>query len=191
MSQNALHPTRRQALAGTAIAAGALAFLPGQAALAADEGISRTGESIHQEVVFDASPARVYQTLTETARFEDVIQLSAAVQSKMALGNKPTKISLLEGGTFTIFGGHIVGRHIELVPNARIVQAWRVVDWDPGVYSIAKFVLLAHDSATNPNMTKLVFDHSAFPAGQAQHLAEGWTGNYWEPIAKYLALPAK
>jgi hypothetical protein len=45
------------------------------------------------------------------------------------------------GGAFTLFGGHITGRHIELVPDQRIVQAWRVVDWIPVVYSIVKFEL--------------------------------------------------
>jgi len=95
--------------------------------------------------------------------------------------NKPTQISREAGGTFTLFGGHIVGRHLELVPNERIVQAWRVVTWSPGVYSIAKFELTEQGSST-----KLVFDHVGFPDGQGQHLAEGWKANYWEPLEKYL-----
>jgi activator of HSP90 ATPase len=110
-----------------------------------------------------------------------VTKLSAAMQSGMALGNKPTEISREEGGLFSLFGGHIVGRHIELVPNERIVQAWRVATWSPGVYSVAKFELTGQGSAT-----KLAFDHVGFPEGQGQHLAEGWKANYWEPLEKYL-----
>jgi hypothetical protein len=34
--------------------------------------------------------------------------------------------------------------------------------------------------------TKIVFDHTGFPKGQAEHLAEGWKGNYWEPLEKFL-----
>jgi hypothetical protein len=34
--------------------------------------------------------------------------------------------------------------------------------------------------------TKIKFDHTGFPKGQAEHLAEGWRGNYWEPLAKVL-----
>jgi predicted TIM-barrel fold metal-dependent hydrolase len=34
--------------------------------------------------------------------------------------------------------------------------------------------------------TRIVFDHTGFPKGQAQHLAEGWKANYWEPLEKYL-----
>jgi hypothetical protein len=79
------------------------------------------------------------------------------MQSGMALGTVPTKVSPQVGGTFTIFSGHIVGRHIELVPNEKIVQAWRVVDWDPSVYSIARFELVEQGSGT-----KIVFDHAVF-----------------------------
>jgi activator of HSP90 ATPase len=85
------------------------------------------------------------------------------------------------GGAFSLFGGHILGRQIELVPNQRIVQAWRTADWKPGVYSIAKFELAEEGSET-----RIVFDHTGFPAGQAAHLAEGWVGNYWAPLTKYL-----
>jgi activator of HSP90 ATPase len=107
--------------------------------------------------------------------------MSAAMQSGMALGNKSTEISREVGGAFILFGGHIVGRHIEIVPNERIVQAWRVVDWDPGVYSIVKFELMEQGSGT-----KLVFDHTGFPEGKGQHLADGWKANYWQPLEKYL-----
>ena len=51
------------------------------------------------------------------------------------------EISREVGGAFSIFGGVIVGRHIELVPYERIVQAWREKDWDPGLYSIVRFQL--------------------------------------------------
>lgn len=100
----------------------------------------------------------------------------------MALGKKPTEISRQAGGAFTLFGGHIVGRHVELVPYERIIQAWRVVDWNPGAYSILKFELTEQASGT-----KIIFDHAAFPTGKAQHLAEGWKANYWEPLGKYLS----
>jgi len=101
----------------------------------------------------------------------------------MALGSQPTQISGDVGGAFVIFGGHIVGRQIELVLNERIVQAWRVVDWEPGVYSIARFELKEQDSGT-----QIVFDHTGFPQGLGAHLAEGWRGHYWEPLQKLFAL---
>ena len=158
------------------------AFSPRPARFAASDEISHTCESIHQEVVFKASRKRVYEAFTETQQFDKVVQLSAAMKSGMAPGAKPTEISHEVGGAFALYGGYIVGRHIELVPNERIVQAWRVQSWNPGIFSIAKFALAEQDSGT-----KLIFDHTGFPDGMGEHLAEGWKANYWEPLAKYLA----
>jgi activator of HSP90 ATPase len=172
--------TRRQVLMGAASVVGGI-MLTASRTQAADV-VTHTGEVIHQEVVFNASVERVYSALTDAAQFDKVMHLSAAMQSGMALGNKPTQISHKAGGTFCVFGGHIVGRQIELVADKRIVQAWRVADWSPGMYSIAKF-----DLATQDSQTRLFFDHTGFPEGQGQHLAEGWQANYWEPLRKYLA----
>ncbi|MFF2449493.1 SRPBCC domain-containing protein [Neobacillus sp. NPDC058068] len=125
--------------------------------------------TIHQEVVFNASPERVYEALTVSNQFSEVT------------GGAPVEISPEAGGTFSCFGGMIHGRNIELVPGVRIVQAWRVKNWPEGVYSIAKFELKEQDSKT-----LLVFDHTGFPGVEKEHLATGWGENYWKPLAKYL-----
>jgi activator of HSP90 ATPase len=172
-------PSRRTLIKFAAITGAAV--VPVKHAWADDEGISRTAESIHQEPVFKASGKRIYEALTDAKQFHKVIQFSEAMRS-MSLVNKPTEISDKVGGPFALFGGHIIGRQVELVPSERIVQVWRVVDWDPGVYSIVKFELTKYDSGT-----KIIFDHTGFPQGKAQHLATGWTAQYWEPLRKYLA----
>jgi activator of HSP90 ATPase len=174
-------PTRRQAIVGVAIAFGGLALGSPKAWSAADEEISRTAEAIHQEPVFKASRKRVYEALTDAKQFDKVIQLSGVMQS-MHLGDKPAEISREVGGPFTLFGGYITGRHVELLPSERIVQAWRTGSWPPGVYSIAKFDLMEQGSGT-----KIVFDHTGFPKGDAESLASGWKAHYWEPLAKLLA----
>jgi uncharacterized protein YndB with AHSA1/START domain len=166
---------------GTALAA---ASDSNSAAQPAAEEISHSAEAIHQEVSFNASPARVYDALTDAKEFNKVVQLSAAMKS-MGLSNKPVEIIREAGGAFTAFGGYVTGRQIELVPGQRIVQAWRAGSWDPGVYSIARFELSAQGSGT-----KLVFDHTGFPQGTADHLLAGWKGNYWEPLEKFLAQPS-
>jgi activator of HSP90 ATPase len=173
--------TRRQAIRDVAVAIGGLALAPAAAIASSAEEISRSAESIHQEVELKARRQRVYEALMDSKKFDKVTQLSAAMRSGMSLGTESTRISRKAGGEFVIFGGHIVGRHIELLPNQRIVQAWRVVDWDRGVYSIAKFEIVEHGSGT-----RIVFDHTGFPGDQAAHLAAGWKGNYWEPLAKLL-----
>jgi activator of HSP90 ATPase len=173
-------PNRRQIIIGVAAALGGLSV--GSSLVRAEaEEISHSAESIHQEPLFKANRKLIYGAITDTRQFDKVARLSVAMQSGMALGSTPTDISGQVGGTFTIFGGHILGRHLELIPNERIVQAWRVVNWDPGIFSIARFELVEQGSGT-----KLIFDHIGFPKGQAEHLAAGWKGNYWEPLERFL-----
>jgi activator of HSP90 ATPase len=143
------------------------------AARAVDE-ISRTVESIHQEVVINATAQRVYEALTDARQFTRVTRFSSVMNAA------PAQIDRAVGGSFALFGGHIIGRHVELIPFQRIVQAWRVVDWAPGVYSIAKFELTDREGRTT-----IVFDHTGFPNGKGDHLAEGWHLNYWKPLEKY------
>ena len=174
-------PTRRQAIAGAVIALGGLALDSTRAWAGQEDGISHTCDAIHQEPVFTASRKRVYDALTDGNQFDKVIQLSGVMQA-MHLPDKPAEISREAGGVFRLFGGYITGRQVEFVPNERIVQAWRTGGWDPGVYSIAKFELVEQGSGT-----KIIFDHTGFPQGEAKVLASGWKAHYWEPLAKLLA----
>ena len=99
-----------------------------------------------------------------------------------AFTGMPADIDPKVGGAFAAFGGQIVGRNVELVPNQRIVQAWRPASWDPGVYSIVRFELKAQHSGA-----KVVLDHTGFPEGGYDHLTEGWSQHYWAPLKKFLA----
>jgi len=182
--------TRRQAIVGVAMAFGGLTLGSTKVWAAAEDEIShdeisRTAEAIHQEPVIKASKKRVYDALTDAKQFDKVIQLSGVMQS-MHLGDKSAEISQEVGGAFTLFGGYITGRHVELVPNERIVQAWRTGAWPKGVYSIARFELVEQGSGRESG-TKIVFDHTGFPKGEAEVLASGWKAHYWEPLKKLLA----
>lgn len=175
-------PGRRQTITGILLAAGAWVLSARE--LAAQEGneISHADESIHQEVAFKAGRQRVYEALTNAAQFEKVVQLSDAAKTMIRPGSPPAQISAEAGGAFSIFGGLIVGRHIELVHGVRIVQAWRPAYWEPGVYSMVKFEFKDDGAGT-----RLTLDHKAFPIGDAKSLLDGWTKNYWAPLAKYLS----
>lgn len=121
--------------------------------------------NIHQEVSFPAAPARVYQALVDSKRFGELTGAPATGDST-------------EGAPFSAFGGHITGRHVELVPGKRVVQAWRAKTWPEGLYSIVRFELEAQGSGT-----KVVFNHNGFPADMQEHLAKGWQSNYWDKLA--------
>jgi uncharacterized protein YndB with AHSA1/START domain len=120
--------------------------------------------TIHQEVTFDAAPERVFEALVDATRFAELTGAPSTGEAK-------------EGGSFSAFGGHITGRHVELVPGKRVVQAWRAKTWPEGLYSIVRFEL-----ADAGGGTKLVFDHAGFPADMKEHLEKGWHSNYWEKL---------
>jgi activator of HSP90 ATPase len=122
--------------------------------------------NIHHEISLPAAPPRVYSALVDSQQFA---QLTGA----------PASGDAAEGAPFSVFGGHITGRHVELLPGKRVVQAWRAKTWPEGLYSIARFELQADGQGT-----KLVFDHDGFPEDMKEHLSNGWHANYWEKLAK-------
>jgi activator of HSP90 ATPase len=128
----------------------------------------KTGTSIHQEIDYKIPPARIYEILL------DAKQISA-------FSKDTAEIRAEAGGAFRLFGGRIEGRNVELVPNQRIVQAWRPAAWPAGVYSIVRFELVAHGSGT-----RIVLDHAGFQEDNWEHLNAGWPRNYWEPLGSYL-----
>ena len=148
--------------------------LAAEASTLDNDGLTHSSEAIHQEVLIKASRERVYRALTDAKQFRELTDLSYHALS--------TEISPEVGGTFALFGGVIVGRHIEMSPNQRLIQAWRETSWEPGAYSIVSFQLNEAGSGT-----RVIFDHRGFPQGKGEHLAIGWKSHYWEPIQKYLA----
>jgi activator of HSP90 ATPase len=124
--------------------------------------------ALHQELEFNAEPHRIYEILLDSKQFA-------------AFTGRAAEISPVAGGAFKMFGGLIEGRNVELVPDVRIVQAWRPASWDPGVYSIVEFQLKAQAGGTH-----VILDHKGFPEGDFAHLDPGWHLQYWTPLGKYL-----
>ena len=170
-------PTRRRALAAIASSIGALAAAPLARAQAQQPPMAEkpaTPEhaaltSIHYEIDFKASPHRLYEAILDQKQFA-------------AFSGMPATIDRTPGGAFSMFGGMILGRNVELVPDQRIVQAWRSPSFDPGIYSIVHFEFKPRGAETT-----LIFDHTGFPAGHYDSLDSGWQHHYWEPLKKFLA----
>lgn len=166
--------TRRHLILGGAATASILA-LNVTRALAQEQmpetqstGADKARTSIHQEVEFRATPHRIYDILLDSKQFT-------------TFSSEAAEISRDAGGLFSLFGGKIVGRNVELVPDVRIVQAWRPASWEPGEYTLVKFVLKGEGA-----QTKVVLDHTGFHEGDFGHFDSGWRQHYWEPLAKYL-----
>ena len=166
--------TRRQLVTGVAIAMGGVAAnstLLGetlQQPMQEKPGTTATSTrtSLHDEIVLRTSPQRIYELLLSSKQFAALTGASAEIDPSA-------------GGAFFTFGKLIEGRNIELVPNQRIVQAWRPASWEPGLYSIVRFELKPHYSETT-----IVLDHTGFPEGDFKQLEWGWKNHYWEPLKK-------
>ena len=98
----------------------------------------------------------------------------------------PTQISREVGGSFTLFGGRIVGRHLELVPNQRIVQAWRVAYWEPGNLDCS---LRSWPSTLPTRKSCSTTPH--FPRAMPPISWNGWKLHYWQPLEKSATVPSR
>jgi activator of HSP90 ATPase len=148
------------ARAGAVVQQPAMNDVPGTAA-------NRTKTSLHYEADVKTTPEGLYHALLDPKQFAAFTSLPAEIDAK-------------EGGAFSLFGGLIVGRNVELIPSQRIVQAWRPSHWDAGIYSIVRFELKPSGA-----QTKMILDHTGFPEGLADHLDEGWRGHYLDGLKKY------
>src|ERR1700730_9234893 len=70
-------------------------------------GDPATSITIHEEVDFTASPQRIYEALLDAKQFT-------------AFSGRPAEINREVGGSFSLFGGHMIGRNVEFVPNQRV-----------------------------------------------------------------------
>jgi len=129
---------------------------------------------IHQEATINADPQAVYGVLTDGEKFGVATGMPAALSDR-------------EGETFSIFGGRVEGRQVELVPGRRIVQAWRFgaahpSPWDPGVYSVVRFTLSGDEDGT-----RFVIDHAGVPPEWHEHISGGYPSFYQQPLERYFA----
>jgi uncharacterized protein YndB with AHSA1/START domain len=158
--------TRRQLIGGMAV----IGFSRRALSITPEPAATGACSSIHQEIEFKASPQLVYEALIDEKQFG-------------AFTHGVARIEREPGGEFKLFAGRpgikgATGRNVELVPNQRIVQAWRAVEWPAGVYSLVRF-----DLAETGSGTRLVFDQiglGPIPPKSA------WSLMYWEPLRKYL-----
>src|SRR5438045_2683656 len=125
-------------------------------------------KTIRQTVTIKASPHEVYEAL-----------IDARKHGKFT-GGKAT-ISRKVGAPFSIFGGSLSGKNLEIVPDKKIVQAWRADDWPADHFSRATFSLKKVKGGT-----QLSFYQSGVPDEHVASIKEGWNSFYWKPMKAML-----
>ena len=122
---------------------------------------------IEQVVTFVASPHEVFETIMDSVRHS-------------TFSNSEVIMSREIGGEYSAYDGYITGKNIELIPDKKIVQSWRAVDWEEGQYSIITFFFTQIKTGT-----QLQFTHELLPDGTEEEFTQGWIDNYWEPMKIY------
>ncbi len=125
-------------------------------------------KNIHQTVSIKAPPRAIYRALMDSRQHSQITGSKSVIAAKA-------------GGVFRIWNGAIHGITLLLVPDMRIVQAWRSKDWPKDHYSVASFSL-----QRTGNNTRLVFDQYGVPAKSYKSISDGWKTYYWKPMKELL-----
>jgi activator of HSP90 ATPase len=123
---------------------------------------------IKQTVTFKATPHEVYETLMDSKKHATFTGGKASISRRI-------------GGKISAYDDYIAGKNIELVPDKKIIQDWRAIDWPAGRFSRVTF-----EFTNVPEGTRLDFTHADVPEGTEEEFTQGWIDNYWEPMKRYL-----
>jgi len=94
-----------------------------------------------------------------------------------AFTRSPCEVDSRVGGSFSIMGGNITGKFLKLVENKKIVQEWKMKEWDEGITSHVTIDLTPTDSGCS-----LSLKQTGVPDTDMSRTKEGWTRYYFGPI---------
>lgn len=83
------------------------------------------------------------------------------------------------GTKFSLWGGDIHGKNIDVIVGKKLVQEWFGGDWEKP--SIVTFTL-----TEKKGKTTIALRHSNIPDEEAQEIADGWKMYYLGPLKDYL-----
>jgi activator of HSP90 ATPase len=93
------------------------------------------------------------------------------------------KASAKVNAKHSAWDGYISGKNIELIPNKKIVQTWRTVEFpDHAPDSILEVTL-----EEKAGKTKLSLYHHGLQKGDAKKYSDGWKQHYFEPMKEYFS----
>ena len=119
--------------------------------------------------IIPASPREIYETWLDSRGHEAMT------------GGSPAQISAKAGADFTVWGGFISGRNLELEPGRRIVQSWRTTLFTKEDADSQIEVLLEPLAGG----TKVTVRHTGVPDGHTSYRDGGWQKSYFEPMKKH------
>ncbi|KAL1131718.1 hypothetical protein AAG570_011331 [Ranatra chinensis] len=106
---------------------------------------------------------------------------AAMISSDMvqAFTNGPVRLEPKEKGKFELFHGNILGEFVELVPEKKIVQRWRLKSWPANHYSLVTLKIEQREDHTTVNLSQ-----TGIPKSELEGTRENWDRYYWESIKR-------
>ncbi len=121
-----------------------------------------------QTVIPSATARQVYEAWMDSAKHAVFTGDSADIQPGL-------------GGGFSIAGGYITGKTLELKPYSRIVQAWRTTEFPDGAAD-SRLEITLEDT---PGGCGLILIQSNLPEDQVDSYKSGWVEYYFHPLIRY------
>lgn len=118
--------------------------------------------TIRQSYEIQASASQVFKALTTPSIIE---KWSGA----------PAEMQALPGAAFSLWGGQIIGKNLEVVPDKKLVQEWRESSWP--VPSKVTFTI-----TPTANGSRIDLLHEDVPAASAKDIDSGWREYYLGPL---------
>ncbi len=123
-------------------------------------------KSVKQTYVIHASIEQVWNALTRPKEID-------------RWGGGPAKMDEKAGTKFTLWGGEIYGKNIEIIKHKKLVQEWFAGKWLAP--SMVTFTLRAKGSAT-----EVILLHTNIPDSEFKDIEEGWKSYYMNPLKEYV-----
>ncbi|ALC39831.1 CG1416 [Drosophila busckii] len=121
------------------------------------------------------------RTLSMTEEFHcnanDLYNALTKADMLTAFTRAPAKVDAVRGGEFVLYGGNVLGKFEELVPEKKIQQSWRLKNWSSGHYSN---VIIELDETASSTMMTLT--QTGIPASEYDAMRTNWYRYYWHSI---------
>ena len=128
-------------------------------------------KTILQKVVFKNTTAKAIYDLYMDAKKHSMI------------AGSPATITQKEGAKYSVHGGYIAGKNLQLVKDKLIVQSWRAQGWkDSDVDST--FMINLEQKGKDVVLHAV---HANVPVEHSVSIAKGWQDHYWKPWKQHLA----
>ncbi|KAI8374283.1 activator of Hsp90 ATPase [Radiomyces spectabilis] len=144
--------------------------------------INKTTSNVTSTTSTEKSGSKVNTTtLQETIEFQtsahELFETLLDPQRASVWTRGPAQVSKQVGSKFQFFNGNVSGEILEVEPDKKIVQSWRLASWPAGHYSTVTMTF----NQGNDNV-ELTVKQTGVPIGEEELTQRNWAGYYWRAI---------